>query len=214
MFAFRTPNRTLLCNHTNMFMCVLFTSWENSFVDLESGIAFYEWAIGSNPGHADIIPFVKTKEEQGNSDLLSALQEGHSYYISVKVSQYDCFFFMKWFNLSSTFGNKSTICVFIVQATNGVGLISVQTFGAYLVDASPPIPGHVYDGIPSLPSLSSDGKKDQDFQADTTTLYASWEGFHDPHSSLIGYWWTCGTCANCDDVLPEQYVGLQTCMYL
>ena len=94
---------------------------------------------------------------------------------------------------------------FRVKATNGVGLVSIQTYGAYVVDASPPIPGHVYDGC--LDSITPN-RKDQDYQTDTTTLCASWEGFHDPHSLLIGYWWKVGTCPSCDDVMHEQHVGL------
>ena len=99
---------------------------------------------------------------------------------------------------------------FFEQATNKVGLVSVQSYGAYAVDASPPIQGHVYDGNPEL---KTSNQKDQDFQTDTTTLHAFWEGFHDPHSSLIGYWWRVGSCQLCDDVLPEQYIGLETGLF-
>ena len=67
------------------------------------------------------------------------------------------------------------------------------------------------DGNPALRTLN---QKDQDFQIDTTALHASWEGFHDPHSSLIGYWCKIGTCRGCDDVLSEQYIGLQTGTFL
>ena len=97
-----------------------------------------------------------------------------------------------------------------LKATNNVGIVSAHSYGGYAVDASPPIPGHVYDGNPGLITTA---QKDQDFQTHTTTLHAFWEGFHDPHSSLIGYWWKAGTCQGCDDVLPEQYVGLQTSMF-
>ncbi|XP_072034094.1 uncharacterized protein [Amphiura filiformis] len=154
----------------------IIASWNNTFLDLESGIDYYEWAIGSNPGHADILPFVETKHQRAESPGALNLQEGHSYYITVK-------------------------------ATNKAGLVSVQSYGAFSVDASQPIPGHVYDGSPDL---MTPNQKDQDFQTDTATLHAFWEGFHDPHSSLIGYWWIAGTCPECNDVLEEQYVGLHT----
>ena len=76
-----------------------------------------------------------------------------------------------------------------------------------MVDASKPIPGHVYDGNPEL---ATSDRKDQDFQTSTKTIHAFWDGFHDPHSILVGYWWMVGTCPECDDVLLEQQVGLQT----
>ena len=59
-------------------------SWNHEFLDLESGIKFYELGIGSNPGHADILPFVQSNEETGTFQDLQ-LQEGHSYYVTVKV---------------------------------------------------------------------------------------------------------------------------------
>ena len=97
-----------------------------------------------------------------------------------------------------------------IKAVNRVGLVTIHSFGPYLVDASPPIAGYVYDGDPGIKLASG---KDKDFQTNTSTLQAFWEGFHDPHSSLIGYWWSIGTCASCDDVLPEQYVGLRISTY-
>ena len=63
-------------------------SWNNIFIDRESGNAFHEWAIGSNRGHADIMPFVRTEQEMGSTDLNEGnkLLEGHSYFIVVKVN--------------------------------------------------------------------------------------------------------------------------------
>ena len=62
-------------------------SIDNTFVDVESGIVFYEWAVGSSPGHADILPFTKTEEQEiRNTRDITKLQEGHSYYITVKVT--------------------------------------------------------------------------------------------------------------------------------
>ncbi len=63
---------------------IFVNSWQNTFLDLESGIDFYEWAVGSNPGHADILPFITSNEPQVEITNMN-LQEGHSYYLSVKV---------------------------------------------------------------------------------------------------------------------------------
>ena len=71
------------------FDCViLFSSWQNVFSDVESGIAYYEWAVGSHAGHADIMPFARVNSESGVTDPSQplTLQEGHSYFVSVKVS--------------------------------------------------------------------------------------------------------------------------------
>ena len=68
--------------------CLFVSSWENVFADKESGIAYYEWAVGSAPGHADIMPFSRSDSVTGISDSARPLdlQEGHSYYISVRVT--------------------------------------------------------------------------------------------------------------------------------
>uniref|UniRef100_A0ABM0GTS6 Uncharacterized protein LOC100370115 n=1 Tax=Saccoglossus kowalevskii TaxID=10224 RepID=A0ABM0GTS6_SACKO len=47
-------------------------------------ISYYEWAIGSTPAIADIFPFTVTNCEYGTAEKL-ALQEGHSYFISVRA---------------------------------------------------------------------------------------------------------------------------------
>ena len=63
-------------------------SWENVFSDKESGVAYYEWAVGSYPGHADVMPFTREISESGVTDPSRPLtfHEGHSYFISIKVS--------------------------------------------------------------------------------------------------------------------------------
>jgi hypothetical protein len=45
------------------------------------------WAIGSHPGHDDIIPFAKTTTDCGVSaeDKTIDIHEGHAYFITVKV---------------------------------------------------------------------------------------------------------------------------------
>ncbi|XP_022105050.1 uncharacterized protein LOC110986986 isoform X2 [Acanthaster planci] len=153
-------------------------SWKDVFSDKESGVAYYEWAVGSHPGHADIMPFTRESTAKGVSEPSRplALQEGHSYFVSVK-------------------------------AINTVGLITLKTYGAFTVDASPPLAGHVFDRNPAHASANH---RDQDFQEDRTVLRAAWKGFHDPHSSIVGYSWRIGLCPGCSDVVPEQHVGLDT----
>ncbi|XP_038057739.1 uncharacterized protein LOC119729229 [Patiria miniata] len=153
-------------------------SWKNVFSDKESGVAYYEWAVGSHPGHADIMPFTRENTEIGVSDPSRPLhlQEGHSYFISVK-------------------------------AINTVGLITLKSYGAFTVDASPPLAGHVFDGNPAEAPANH---RDRDFQEDRRVIRAFWEGFHDPHSAIVGYSWRAGMCPGCSDVVTEQHVGLDT----
>ena len=65
----------------------LFYSWRDVFIDKESGIDHYLWAVGSHPGYDDIIPFTKTFEDCGISaeDTAINIHEGHAYFITVKV---------------------------------------------------------------------------------------------------------------------------------
>ena len=86
-------------------------------------------------------------------------------------------------------------------------MISLKAFGAFTVDESPPVAGHVFDGDRSL---ASSNHRDRDFQEDRKTISAFWEGFHDPHSALIGHSWRAGTCKGCSDVVSEQHIGMDT----
>ncbi|XP_019617771.1 PREDICTED: uncharacterized protein LOC109465072 [Branchiostoma belcheri] len=148
-------------------------SWDRVFMDTESGMSYYEWCVGSQPGHCDVMALTRTESEETVSDsaLDLRLQEGHAYYISV-------------------------------TGYNGAGLSSVAFSWAAVVETSPPVHGFVYDGV------SGGDRHDVDFQTDTGTLHTWWEGFHDPHTALLGYSWSVGTCPGCDDVMEAEDVGL------
>eukprot|EP00058_Branchiostoma_floridae_P007081 XP_002592569.1 hypothetical protein BRAFLDRAFT_118907 [Branchiostoma floridae] len=92
-------------------------SWEGVFYDTESGVSFFEWAVGSRAGHADIYPFTRVEETEAETDENSPLQlhEGHEYYVSIK-------------------------------AYNGAGMMTMATSWAVVVETSPPEAGNVYDG--------------------------------------------------------------------
>jgi hypothetical protein len=68
-----------------LFHC--FDSWTNVFEDIESGIDYFMWGIGSQAGQDDVIPFVVTAQQcgVGFEDKNLLLTEGHSYFITVKV---------------------------------------------------------------------------------------------------------------------------------
>ena len=84
-----------------------------------------------------------------------------------------------------------------------------RSFGAFRVDSSPPVAGHVYD---STDATNNTHLRDFDWVKEMTSLCASWEDFHDPHTSIMGYSWNIGLCVGCNDVLVEQYLGLRNGM--
>jgi hypothetical protein len=81
--------------------------------------------------------------------------------------------------------------------------MSLATSWAYTVVTSPPVAGHVYDGVPK-----SGNQSDIDFQTDTSALHVFWEGFHDPHTAVKEYYIAVGTCPGCDNVVGVQAVGI------
>ena len=58
-----------------------------SFLMIFPGVYGYEWCIGSRSGYCDKLPCTWTSEEQASTDpsLDLKLQEGHSYFVTVKV---------------------------------------------------------------------------------------------------------------------------------
>ena len=86
--------------------------------------------------------------------------------------------------------------------------MSMATSWAYTVDLSPPVAGHIYDGVPG--SVLAD----IDFQTDMSALTVYWEGFHDPHSAIKEYYISVGTCPSCDDVLGRQAIGIVSSLRL
>ncbi|XP_078696223.1 uncharacterized protein LOC144924666 [Branchiostoma floridae x Branchiostoma belcheri] len=149
--------------------------WDGVFLDPESGISHYEWSVGSGPGHADIMAFTRTESEEAVSDPVLDLQLQEGHVYYVSVKAY-----------------------------NGAGLSVIAVSWPTVVDSSPPEPGVVYDGVPSM------GHQDADFQAELDTLQVRWEGFHDAHTAILGYEWIVGTCPGCDDVMEAEQVGLIT----
>ncbi|XP_063415906.1 uncharacterized protein LOC134697555 [Mytilus trossulus] len=91
--------------------------WKGVFKDVQSGVDYYLWSVGSQPGYTDMMTYIKTTDECGITDKNNPLSllDGHSYYINVR-------------------------------AFNKAGLSSLATSWAFELDTTPPTPGHVYDG--------------------------------------------------------------------
>lgn len=94
---------------------------------------------------------------------------------------------------------------FIFQSYNKAGLYTMATSLAFVVDASPPVPGVVCDG-PRHPMMLC---KDVDYIENSSVLNVHWTGFHEPHSTIMEYYMSVGSCRNCDDVLTKQPVGIR-----
>ncbi|KAL4221421.1 hypothetical protein ACF0H5_019679 [Mactra antiquata] len=101
--------------------------WNSLFEDKESGIAYYEWCIGTSAGYDDIMKYIKTTEEcnQSPDTSLLSLIEGHSYFVSVK-------------------------------AFNNAGLWRTTSSYAFQVDETPPVAGSVFDVNPDSMETGSD----------------------------------------------------------
>ncbi|KAH3709959.1 hypothetical protein DPMN_069425 [Dreissena polymorpha] len=90
----------------------------------------------------------------------------------------------------------------IVQAVNRAGLLSKPVSLRFIVDRTPPINGHVLDGIVA--------EKDVDFQADIDVIHASWRNFYDTESDIAFYRVGLGTEPYQSDQTPLINVGLMT----
>jgi hypothetical protein len=95
--------------------------------------------------------------------------------------------------------------LYFLKAFNHADICGIATSWAFVVDTTSPVLGHVYDG--QRPTTGSD-VHDVDYQTDLSALYAHWEGFHDPHSSIKDYYVSIGTCPQCEDVLTNQAIGI------
>ncbi|XP_064643194.1 uncharacterized protein LOC135497317 isoform X2 [Lineus longissimus] len=93
-----------------------------------------------------------------------------------------------------------------VKAHNKAGLSSLATGWPFLCDYSPPVCGFVHDGIRG--SATAD-RKARNYQEDDGHIWAHWE-FSDPHSGIVSYSWSVGSCAGCGDVFKDHPVGTNT----
>ncbi|CAC5401969.1 unnamed protein product [Mytilus coruscus] len=148
------------------------TCWTGVFEDPESGIDYYEWGVGSKAGQDDVIRF-----QISSQDCASSVED-------------------------STHELNNGHSYFIsVKSFNKAGLNTIASSWAYIFDMSPPVAGHVYDGIKDT------SPSDIDYQTDMSSISVHWEGFHDPHTVIKIYFVHIGTCSGCNNVMEQQYIG-------
>ncbi|XP_060604506.1 uncharacterized protein LOC132757271 [Ruditapes philippinarum] len=151
--------------------------WTNVFVDSESGISHYSWGVGTHPGFDDKFSFDGTEEECAKTPENKPLTLKEGHAYYITV-----------------------------KAHNKAGLYAATSSWAFTVEATPPIPGKVYDGPPGKDGTCID----VDYIENHSTLKAHWKGFHDPHSTMVEYFVNIGSCKDCEDVLVKQSIGIKT----
>ncbi|KAK3801475.1 hypothetical protein RRG08_010055 [Elysia crispata] len=99
--------------------------WPNMFVDPESSIASYKYAVGGRPGHTDRLDFTSTSTSTcGSSSMANNLVDGKAYYVTV-------------------------------MAYNGAGLYNISISKPIVVSVNGPTAGTVFDGSSSGRSSTS-----------------------------------------------------------
>jgi hypothetical protein len=84
--------------------------------DPDSGIAHFQWGLGSFVGHVDMMPYTAAEANLiAKSTLPLKLSDGQLVFVTI-------------------------------LATNKAGLSSISTSAGYVVDTLPPSPGYVFDG--------------------------------------------------------------------
>ncbi|XP_052095904.1 uncharacterized protein LOC127731085 [Mytilus californianus] len=151
------------------------TCWTGVFEDPESGIDYYEWGVGSKAGQDDVIPFHISLQ-----DCASSAEDSTHELIN---------------------GHSYFISV---KSFNKAGMMTIASSWAYIFDMSPPVAGHVYDG------MKDTSPSDIDYQTDMSSISVHWEGFHDPHTVIKNYFVHIGTCSGCNNVMEQQYNGAQS----
>ncbi|XP_052095905.1 uncharacterized protein LOC127731087 [Mytilus californianus] len=146
--------------------------WTGVFEDPESGIDYYEWGVGSKAGQDDVISFQISLQDYASS-VEDSMQGLYN-------------------------GHSYSISV---KSFNKAGLMTIASSWAYIFDMSPPVAGHVYDGI------NDTSPSDIDYQTDMSSINVHWEGFHDPHTVIRNYFVHIGTCSGCNNVMEQLYIG-------
>ena len=88
-----------------------------------------------------------------------------------------------------------------VMCYNAAGLQTIASSNGILVDPTRPIPGRVYDGK---------GKRDRNFQGDSSYIDCSWDDFSDPDSGIVAYRSCLGTTKTVCNVKEKSEVTNST----
>ncbi|CAH1249044.1 SCARF2 [Branchiostoma lanceolatum] len=106
-------------------------SWSDVFVDKDSGVTSFYWAVGSAPGVDDVVRLQPAENAMVEDSAIDPpLLEGHTYYVTT-------------------------------MAENGAGLVSTAISHGYVAETSPPEVGFVYDGPPTDPPNDLDYQTDK-----------------------------------------------------
>lgn len=153
---------------TNANDLSLVIRWTNVFID--DTLDYFEYALGTRPLAMNLVPFTKVDPKTTSAviDASSLGLEQHRRYYS------------------------------LVRAVNTLGLQTWRSSDGFVLDATKPAAGTVYDGLPPT---------DRAFQDSTDLIYGHWHGFSDQQSSIKRYEWSVGSAPGAEDVLPFVDVG-------
>ncbi|XP_070557450.1 uncharacterized protein [Ptychodera flava] len=59
--------------------------WTGVFEEMESGISYYEWCVGSEPGYGDVVQCTITMQDEIDNINDIELSDGHVYFVTVKA---------------------------------------------------------------------------------------------------------------------------------
>ena len=87
------------------------------------------------------------------------------------------------------------------------------------MDDTEPVEGRVLGGFADVYNLTTlEGEhlvtvvegNDDPYQASWANVSANWDAFDDPHSGIMGYYWSAGFTPGVADIVPWTWVGHAT----
>ncbi|XP_070573548.1 uncharacterized protein [Ptychodera flava] len=158
--------------------------WEAT--DFQSGVVDYQISVGTSPG--------------GN-DVLNSISHGPSnggYIGGLTLQRCDPV-------------TGSPVYYLSVKATNGAGLQSEPMISSAIRVVANDKTGFVFDGPEDhVPGESMDGYVDIDYQRETGTVTAQFNGFESEQHGIVHYEWAVGSQPGLDDIQPYISAGIIT----
>ncbi|KAK3788402.1 hypothetical protein RRG08_044436, partial [Elysia crispata] len=156
-------------------------SW--SAIDGESGVQYYEVAVGTSSGSTNILSWRN---------------------MGTRTSAY-----IDSLSLSVTNTGTGTPVYYVsVRATNGAGMTSGARTSRGVKTVQSDRPGSVTDGPIDTDDLSLAGISDIDFQKDKTTVTAQFNGFSSHLKGVVKYDWAVGTSPGGEEIQPFMTAGI------
>lgn len=178
----------------------------SGFTDALSGVAFYEYSVGTTPGATDIKGFTSTGVFTTTTDTGLVLQTGQTYYFNVRATD------VASNTMTSTVSSDGqavlpTLTVEVSTTTVALGNFNPQNSNTQTTTVSVTISTNAYNGyvirmfaLDFLRSVDNPAVIIPDFSAGTYALPAEWSGtgwrFNSGDCALNGgLFWTGPSCS-------------------